>query len=87
MGMGTELNVYRKLSKLMGSLLDRETVKGSWPRERSCRGQLQAGLGAERLGWWRNRPSVSLKWDLADQREDTGSWTERQIKKIEKETE
>ncbi|KAF3548006.1 hypothetical protein DY000_02008370 [Brassica cretica] len=98
---GTELNVYRKLSKLMGSviwrlpgavtkqllerqLLDRETVKGSWPRERNCRGQLQAGFCAERLGWWRNRPSVSVKWDFADQREGHGFLDKKTDKKHRK---
>ncbi|KAF2619961.1 hypothetical protein F2Q68_00040030 [Brassica cretica] len=89
---GNQSVAKMKLRKLMGSvmwrlpravaravtraLLDRETVKGSWPRERNCRGKLQAGLGAKRLGWWRNRPSVSLKWDLADQREGHGERTE-----------
>uniref|UniRef100_A0A0D3B681 Reverse transcriptase zinc-binding domain-containing protein n=1 Tax=Brassica oleracea var. oleracea TaxID=109376 RepID=A0A0D3B681_BRAOL len=67
-----------KLSKLMGLVIWRlpgavtEQLLERWPRERNCRGQLQAGLGAERLGWWRNRPSVSLKWDFADQREGHG---------------
>ena len=68
-------------------LLDWETVKGSWPRESNCRGQLQAGLGAERLGWWRNRPCVSLKWDFADQREGHGFLDRKTDKKIPKETE
>ncbi|WZZ59813.1 hypothetical protein YC2023_059920 [Brassica napus] len=87
MGTGTELNVYRKLSKMMGSviwrlpgavteqllerqLLDRETVKGSWPRERNCRGQLQAGFCAERLGWWRNRPSRTEGKELRERETD-----------------
>ena len=66
--------------------MDQETVKGSWPRERNCRGQLRAGLGAERLGWWRNRPSVSLKWDFADQREGHGFLDRETDKKTQKET-
>ncbi|WZZ40376.1 hypothetical protein YC2023_036635 [Brassica napus] len=56
----------------------------AWPRERNYRGQLQAGLGAERLGWWRNRPSVSLKWDFADQRERHGFLDRKTDKKHRK---
>ncbi|WZZ45399.1 hypothetical protein YC2023_041658 [Brassica napus] len=39
------------------------------------------------LGWWRNRPSVSLKSDFADQREGHGFLDRKTNKKTQKETE
>ncbi|WZZ87697.1 hypothetical protein YC2023_116276 [Brassica napus] len=43
------------------------------------------GVGGDcRWGWWRNRPSVSLKWDFADQGRNTGfrrQKTERELPK------
>ena len=44
-------------------------------------------MGAERLGWWRNHPSVYLKWDFADQREGHRFLDRKTDKKTQKETE
>ncbi|KAF2619963.1 hypothetical protein F2Q68_00040032 [Brassica cretica] len=97
MGTGTELNVYRKLSELMGSVIWRlpgavteQLLERYWigkPSKAVGREQLQAGLSAERLGWWRNRPSVSFKWDFADQREGHGFLDRKIDKKTQERTE
>ncbi|WZZ45396.1 hypothetical protein YC2023_041655 [Brassica napus] len=60
------LVIWRLLGAVTEQLLERYWI--GKPSKAVGREKLQAGLSAERLGWWRNRPSVSFKWDFADQR-------------------
>ncbi|KAF2577732.1 hypothetical protein F2Q68_00005484 [Brassica cretica] len=83
-GVRIELSGSRKPMMLRKSLSSRQNSRVDELKVVNGNRVGQAGFCAERLGWWRNRPSVSVKWDFADQREGHGFLDKKTDKKHRK---